>query len=399
MERYSNAAQGRRSPTYTSYVDDSVTDDEYVSLKVTANYRKQFNNQRCNHRVYLNQILEPSERVSDVNIEQSSQYDDEEESDAGLHDVYINEVYSESRPNTPIEQRRYKKASSNEEYETSQDESIPSSARSLNRRIRRKASDRKYTSFKAIALSKDSPSMTNLFENNTDLNDYAEVINYYRKESLDEGFIEDESNTTESEPSVQNQNLNCTFETTLINRNDKSFSSDKLSPKRSIGSAILNQTRHLKRSRGPLKGLTRMLGNLRTSESSDPDELTESETNWQFVVVPEAPRPPIIIPGDQLSAWTPARYCKVSVRAGKVRHMIDYFNKMPDHTNDVNYGLEQHPCMRHHEIRICPGTYPESRKIIQKFLQEARLPKESQAKKERRPSLWKRVRSAVFRKD
>lgn len=306
-------------------------------------------------------------------------FEKEEESDEGLSNIFIID-----------------------ECETSEDESIPSCARSLNRRIRRKAAEKMYMSFKTIASTKDLPSTTTMFDDLESLKfamDYVDVINFYRKESLDEGYIEDETNTTESESSLQLHPLNCTFDTQQTDFNDKSYIVDKQSPKRSVACAIVNQTRRLKRTGGPLTGIARLLVSLKTADSED--ELTETETDWQFLQVPEAPRTPIIIPGDQLSAWTPARNCKVSVRAGKVRHMIEYFNQMHDNMNDGNFGLAQHPCQRQGEIRICPGSYTESRKLIQKFLRDVRPSTDCQAKKKtQRPSIWKRVRDAVcFRKE
>lgn len=363
-----------------------------------------FNDTRRSHnQVYLNHIFEPAQSPDEERYEESYEErysaDDTsvfEESDDGLHDVNVSLAaigYHGNSSNN--EKRRPRKVFFCDEYETSQDDdSIPSCANSLNRRINRKAAERKRIDPKPFELTKAISSRTSQYDEGSFEN--LNTINYYRKSSLDEGFIEDGSNTTISEPNDQHYPLNCTFDLQLTGRNDKKNSADKTSPKKSVASAIVNQIRRNKRDGSPLLNIARILGK---SNDSDDDDLTESETDWKFVQVPEAPRPPIIIPGDQLSAWTPARNCKVSVRAGKVRHMIDYFNQIYDNMHNENPEPVQHPGERQGQILMCPGSYYQSRKIVLKFLEEAKLPTEAELKKKQRPSFWKRVRNAVFRKD
>lgn len=387
------------------YRDDDEESDESTSATDDDQYDRMHYIKKAN----VGHLLPPDDDQSDDNV--STAGDSHQRSyNATVYNAYDNQLYFEvCHQNTPATQRRRPQVYTNknydsdkqsetsaefinDEYETSQDESIPSCAHSLNRRLLRKVAERNYHLFKPITQTSGiiSPMLTPEFQTDGDLavfrsrNDYAEAFNYYRKTSVDEGYMEGETNTTESEPSVQNS----TFETTLINRNVKFNLPEKRSPKNSVASAIINQTRRLKR--------TSIVRFLTAATDSEEDDLEETRTDWQFVQVPEAPRPPIIIPDNQLSAWTPARLCKVSVRAGKVRHMIEYFNKIHDRSerDDVSDEVLEHPCARPAEIRMCPGSYMDARKQIRKFLLEARLPEKKPKK-----TFWKQVKDVVlFRK-
>lgn len=172
---------------------------------------------------------------------------------------------------------------------------------------------------------------------------YEDIYKYFRKESgnLNEAFVEENLET----PDVVADDLNETFVLETIPlypsetpeppqlKKSKSF-------KKSITSALIAGSKLPRRipqkMGGGLKNIVNFFENKRTDDDEN-DGLDIVPTDWQFFDIPEAePEHPIIIPANAMSPYTPAYFCRVNVRSGKVRPIIDHFNRMNEIANETD---------------------------------------------------------------